>query len=198
MFKSLSNEVWKDIEGYEGLYQVSNYGRVRSLNYGCTGQVRLLKPSKDKYGYLNITLCKNRKPKVCKVHRLVAIAFISNPLNLPEVNHKDENKENNFVWVNDDGSIDFKKSNLEWVSTKQNINHGTRNKRVAEKLRGIFINRADLSKRVAQYTLDGTLVAIYPSAHEAARQTGFNRGSISLCCRGECKIYKGFIWRYID
>lgn len=194
MFKNLSNEVWRDIEGYEGLYQVSNWGRVRSMNYHHSGKVTVLKQAKDIHGYLLVKLCKNGKQKTRTVHRLVAIAFIPNPLNLPEVNHKDENKENNFVWVNDDGTIDLEKSNLEWVTAKQNSNHGSRNQRVAESL----TNHPDKSKRVAQYTLDGTLVAVYPSTHEAARQTGFKQSSISACCRGKLKKHKGYIWKYID
>ena len=181
MFKNLSNEVWKDIEGYPG-YQVSNLGRVRSLNYSHTGQVRVLKPGRNSSGYLFVNLCKNGKHKLCTVHRLVAIAFIPNPDNLPEVNHINEDKTDNRV------------ENLSWVSHVQNCRHGTRNKRVAE----FLTNRPDYSKRVAQYTLDGTLVAIYPSAREAARQTGFKRPNISNCCLGNYKTAYGYIWRYID
>jgi len=190
-------EIWKDIKEYPG-YQVSNWGRVRSLNYLHTGQMVVLKLSKNKYGYLEVGLCKNGKKKSRKVHRLVAVAFIPNPLNLPEVNHKDENKENNFVWVNEDGTIDLEKSNLEWVSHIQNCRAGTRNQRIAESLKEALINHPVLSKRVAQYTLDGELVAIYPSAREAARQTGFNYQNICSCCLGKYKQAYGYIWKYID
>ncbi len=193
MFKNLSNEIWRDIEGYPG-YQVSNLGRVRSLDYRRTGQVMVLKPGKNKYGYLQVILWKNGKPKTCKVHRLVAIVFIPNPLNLPEVNHKDENKENNFVWVNDDGTVDPERSNLEFVTAKQNSNHGSRNQRMAESL----TNHPDKSKRVAQYSLKGELIAVYPSTHEAERQTGFCNVCISACCLGKQKTAYGYIWRYID
>jgi len=191
-------EIWKDIPGYEGLYQVSNLGRVRSLNYHRSGQVRVLSLGKLNKGYLGVGLCKNGKMKTYKVHRLVAIAFIPNPLNLPEVNHKDENKENNFVWVNEDGTIDLEKSNLEWVTAKQNSNHGSRNQRVAEKLCGIFINRSNQSKRVAQYSLKGKLIAEYPSTMEVERQTGFCNVCISACCLGKLKTSHGYIWKYLD
>lgn len=185
MFKSLSNEVWKNIEKYPG-YQVSNLGRVRSLNYRRTGQVMVLKPRKNNWGYLQVILCKDGKQKTCTVHRLVAIAFIPNPDNLPCINHKDENKENNCV------------ENLEWCSVAYNNTYANRHKKVAEKLCGILTNRADQSKRVAQYTLGGVLVAIYPSIMEAARQTGFSQGNISNCCLVRYKQAYGYIWCYID
>lgn len=187
MFKSLSNEVWKDIEGYEGLYQVSNLGRVRSLNYLHTGQMRVLKQCfYDRKGYLGVNLYKNGKSKHPKVHRLVAIAFIPNPLNLPCINHKDENKENNCV------------ENLEWCSVAYNNTYANRHKKVAEKLCGILTNRADQSKRVAQYTLGGELVSTYPSIMEAARQTRFSQGNICDCCREKHRTAYGYIWKYIE
>ena len=87
-------EIWKDKKGYEGHYQVSNWGRVKSIKFG---KEKILKLIKDKDGYLQVTLCKNNIKKVYKVHRLVAEAFIDNTDNLPQVNHKDENKLNNNV-----------------------------------------------------------------------------------------------------
>lgn len=99
------NESWKDIEGYEGLYQVSNCGRVKSLKFG---KEKFLKLRKYGRGYLSVDLCKDGKVKPFKVHGLVAIAFIPNTENKPQVNHKDENKENNCVW------------NLEWCTNQYN------------------------------------------------------------------------------
>ena len=163
-------EVWKDIKGYEGLYQVSNLGRVKSLDYKCTGKERLLSAGKGKDGYLHVVLCKDRKKKTCSVHRLAAEAFIPNPYGLPQVNHKDEIKTNNVV------------TNLEWCDNKYNSNYGTRNERI--------------SKPVYQYTKDGSLVRSYPSAIEAERKSGYHQGHISACCLGKRKQHKGFIWTY--
>lgn len=106
-------EVWKDIKGYEDLYQVSNLGNVKSLNYNNTGKSKLLKLCFDKYGYLQVGLCKNKKHKIYRVHRLVAITFIPNPMNYPVVNHIDEIKENNNV------------ENLEWCTVKYNNAYGS-------------------------------------------------------------------------
>lgn len=177
-------EIWKDIEGYEGLYQVSNLGRVKSLNYNHTGKSKNRILSKDKYGYLFIRLHKDGVSKNYYVHRLVAEAFIPNPDNLPIVNHKSEVKTENFVW------------NLEWCDDWYNNHYGTRLERVAFTQK----NNIKKSKRVAQYTLGGVLVTIYPSTKEAARQTGYSQGNISGCCRGDYgkKTAYGYIWKYLE
>ena len=117
-------ETWKDIEGYEGLYQVSNLGKVKSLNYNKTSESKLLKLQKNSNGYTRVVLYKNRKPKVCLVHRLVAQAFIPNPNNLPQINHKDEDKANNSV------------DNLEWCTYLYNNTYGTAIERATEKRKG--------------------------------------------------------------
>ena len=112
-------EEWRPIEGYEGLYEVSNLGRVRSLDrfYYRLHKGKVLSPTKDRYGYLTVTLNCNGKSKTIKIHRLVAQAFLPNPDNLPQVNHKDEDKTNNNV------------DNLEWCTAKYNVNFGTRQER---------------------------------------------------------------------
>ena len=110
-------EIWKDIKGYEGLYQVSNFGRVKSLH----GKEKILKPYHKSTGYIQVILCKNYKTVARMVHRLVAEAFIPNPENKSQVNHKDENPLNN---------VD---SNLEWCSATYNINYGTRNHKCMNK-----------------------------------------------------------------
>ena len=159
-------EIWKDKKDYEGHYQVSNFGRVKSIKFG---KERILKPVTNSSGYLLVELYKNNIKKKYSVHRLVAEAFIPNPYNLPQVNHKDENKLNNNV------------DNLEWCTNEYNINYGTRTERY--------------SKPVLQYTLDGEFVREWPSARECGRN-GFNQGSVSACCRGELKKHKGYIWKY--
>lgn len=185
-------EYWKDIKDYEGLYQVSNYGRVKSLNWHRTGEERVLKGQKVGSGYLHIGLCKNGKKKHFKIHRLVAQAFIPNPDNLPEVNHKDENPSNNFVGTKENN---FKDGNLEWCTAKYNINYGSRNERVVKKLTGVYNNKTK-SKTVIQLRMDGSLVRIWPSVMEIQRQTGYSPGSISGCCRGERHSAYGFKWCY--
>ena len=187
-------EIWKtavyDGEIYEGLYKVSNLGRILSLNYRNTGKPGLMTPVEDTDGYFTVQLWKNEKPKTCKVHRLVAQTFIPNPDNLPQVNHKDEDKTNNFVFLNKDGSVDKEKSNLEWKSPKENSNHGTRNERIAKaNTNGIR------SKRVLQLSLDGELIREWPSIGECSRN-GFSKGNVWACCNGKKPHYKGYIWRY--
>lgn len=121
----LPKQYWKDIPGYEGKYQVSNTGKVRSLNYqGTKGKVVRLKLYNNNHGYMMIELNKNGKKKKYSVHRLVALAFIPNPNNYPIINHKDENKTNNTVW------------NLEWCTPKYNINYGNCRKKMSEARKG--------------------------------------------------------------
>ena len=172
-------EEWRDIKGYEGLYQVSNTGKVRSLNYHLTGKTKILRPAKSKKGYLQLHLSKNGQVTNFKVHRIVADTFLSNPLNLTEINHKDENKTNNNV------------DNLEWCSREYNVNYGTRNQTVSERL----TNRTDLSKPVLQFTKTGVLVNEYQSTQEASRN-GFTGSLVVRCCNGERHTHRGFMWKY--
>ena len=183
------SEQWRtavyDGEVYEGLYKVSNFGKILSLNYLNTGKPGLMTPFEVGAGYLGVTLSKNREYKQCYVHRLIAEAFLPNPDNLPEVNHKDEDKTNNFVFLNEDGTVNKKKSNLEWKNHRDNCNHGTRNERVAKAQ----------SKPVLQFTLNGEFVREWPSTMECERN-GFSSGNVSACCRGERKTAYGYIWKY--
>ena len=171
-------ETWKSIAGYEGLYEVSDMGRVKSLKHG---KEKILKQGKEGSGYLNVALYKDGQKKMSLVHRLIAEAFIPNPNNLETVNHKDEVKINNTA------------SNLEWMSQKDNINYGTRNKRTS----AANINHPSLSKQVQMFDIStGELLETFPSTHEAARVTGINQSSISKCCLGKLKSAGGYIWRY--
>ena len=182
-------EEWRDIEGYEGLYQVSNEGRVKSLERSYTERngrkathtlkERILRPSKNSKKYCSVMLSKNGSEKRYLVHRLVAQAFVPNPNDYPAVNHKDENPKNNKV------------ENLEWCTYEYNSNYGTRNERISI----ILINREDLSKRVYQWTLDGKLVKIWKSTNECGRN-GFCQNLVAACCRGERKTHKGHKWSY--
>lgn len=164
-------EIWKDIKDYEGYYQISNLSRVKSIKFG---KERILKPVTNSSGYLQVTLCKNNIKKQYLVHRLVAEAFLDNPDNLPQVNHKDENPLNNVV------------SNLEWCDRKYNINYGT----------GIERRSKKKSKTVLQYTLDGVFVREWESAKQAEKEGGFDNGHIISVCGGKRNSHKGYIWRY--
>ena len=168
----MNNEVWKDILGYEGLYQVSDKGRVKSIGYG---KERILKPANNGRGYLLVGLCKNNEKKHFLVHRIVAQAFIPNPNNLPEVNHRDENKENNRV------------ENLEFCDRKYNCNYGTTKQRMIKKL----------SKTVLQYSKDGKFIREWKSTKDIERNLGYSHSFISACCRGKYKSGYEYIWKYI-
>ena len=193
-------EIWKtavyDGEIYEGLYKVSNLGKILSLNYRNTGKADLMTPGTDKDGYLRVGLSKNKKEKMCYVHRLIAETFLPNPENLPEINHKDEDKTSNFVFLNEDGSVDKEKSNLEWKTHRDNINHGTRNER-AGATNKIVQKNGKLSKRVIQLSLSGDFIREWPSTQECGRN-GFDQGAVTKCCNGKLPHYKGFLWIYAE
>lgn len=192
-----SIEVFKSvpIPEFAEKYKISNYGRLLSLDYRHTGKPQFKQPFKEKKGYLQIALGRiNGKIIRYKIQRLVALAFLGEPTS-PEknqVNHKDENKENNFVWVNEDGSIDLEKSNLEWTTPKENVNWGTGIERGAKSR----INHESFSKPAGQW-LNDKLITIYPSASEASRQTGIQQSNITDCCRGKRKTAGGYIWKYV-
>lgn len=171
-------EIWKDIRDYEGLYQISNKGNVKSLNYNHTGREEILKLSVDKRGYLIVRLCNNRKLKFLRVHRLVAEAFIPNPNNYPCVNHKDEDKTNNCI------------SNLEFCSVKYNNNYGTRLERILKKT-----TNGKCSKPVLKIDpISNEIVAEFPSINEVQRQLGLTH--ISECCKGKRNTAGKYKWQY--
>lgn len=184
----MQDEIWKDIPGYEGLYQVSNLGRVRSLDkiVYCTNQygtkaTRLRKSkifslAKQNNGYLIATI--NRKTK--KVHRLVAMTFIPNPDNLPQVNHKDGNKENNNV------------DNLEWCDQIYNMKHAVKNN-LFHKYFG-----KDNWQSIAVECYKENYSKIYYSIREAERETKIKHQSIIRCCKGKQLTAGGYQWRYVN
>ena len=162
-------EEWRDIAGYEGKYQVSNLGRVKSLNYKRTGKHKILKLLKGSDGYFYIGLCKNGIKKNNLVHRLIAQSFIENPDDFPEVNHRDENKQNNKV------------SNLEWCTHQYNNTYLSKHRKI--------------SKKVACYK-DGKLIKVYDAIIDV-KKDGFNDGQVCQCCKGNRKSHHGFQWKYI-
>lgn len=175
-------EIWKDITGYEGIYQVSNLGRVKRIGkyrnqYKEWNSNVLLKPIDNSNGYLFVTLSKNNKTKQFYIHRLVAYAFIENTDKLPEVNHKDGNKQNNQI------------ENLEWVTCSENIKHC--NKHLNPKRKN-----CKGSKPVIQLDLNGNFIKEYPSYREAVRQTGISKID-KVCNRIKYrKTAGGYMWKY--
>ena len=174
-------EIWRDIEGYEGKYQISNMGRVRSLKQLYSGtyvyREKLIAPVKQKYDdYVYVNLYKDGKSKHYKVHRLVALYFIPNPLKKREVNHINGCKADNRA------------INLEWVTPKENMAH-------AKAVLKINPQRNQLTP-VIQYDKSGNIIADYKSLQDAARATGLFTTNISACCRGKIKTCGGFVWKY--
>lgn len=217
----LPKQIWKDISGYEGKYQVSNTGRVRSLNYKRTGKIKVMKLSTNKLGYKIIMLSKNGKCKTWQVHRLVAQAFLPNPNNYPIINHKDENPKNNTVW------------NLEWCSQEYNINYGTRNEKASNSMLGKHLteehkrkiseakkgknkgkHHTEETKRkigeaikgknhpkakpILMFTLDGVFIRRFDCVADANEYLGKDRvdGNIRKCARGKYKTAWGYKWKY--
>ena len=188
-------EIWKDIKGYEGLYQVSNLGRISSN----TGYIkrkdgrlffkegRILKNTSSGVGYYQVKLCKDAIKINIRNHRAVAEAFIPNPENKPEVNHIDGNKQNNRV------------DNLEWCSYNENLKHAYNNKlrQVTElQKEAASKNGKKSSKTTLQYDKNGKFVAEWESASEAARNLGYSVSNICNCCIYKRKTAGGYIWRY--
>lgn len=211
-------EIWKDIEGYEGLYQVSNLGRIKSLgrtierigqkgkSFKRTYPVKILKFGKDPKGYYRTSLALNGVNTTVKIHRIVAQAFIPNPNKLPQVNHIDGNKENNRV------------DNLEWCDNQENQDHAWKNglrKKGKEHwsygkqpkwwtnqkgknhpsygLRGV---KNANSKKVVQYDKNNNFIKQWDSMADIQREIGINTCNISLCCQGKRKTAGGYIWKY--
>ena len=181
-------EIWKDIKGYEKLYQVSNLGRVRSIthtrkngkerNHICVSKGKILTPGKDSSGYMLVVLSKYGKTKSYRIHRLVADTFLKNKNNLKCVNHKDEDKTNNNV------------NNLEWCTHKYNNNYGTKPQR---------ISKAN-SVRVNQYDKDYNFIKTWNSLTEAEKHLKKDRANVNIskCCKSKVKSAYGYIWRYAN
>lgn len=167
-------ENWKIIEGTT--YRVSNLGRIQN------SKGKILSPYKNKFGYLNIDLFVNGKKWKCKIHRLVATAFIPNPNNLPMVNHKDEDKSNNDV------------TNLEWCNSSYNLSYGSRTEKMFQSRKGR--NRKTAQKQVMQFDLQDNMIVIYNSISEASRCTGISCGAIWQSCNQDCITNRLYKWKY--
>lgn len=188
-------EEWRDIKGYEGLYQISSHGRVKSMpRKGSRGGI--IKPSFSNSGYLQIHLCKNCEQKTIQIHRLVAIHFLDNPDNLPEVNHKDECKTNNHV------------SNLEFCTREYNENYGTKRARCVANhdykksaiLSAMHHDYEAISRKrgkpILQMDLNGNIIKRWYGLNAACKALGFSSGNVSAACNGKYKTAYGYKWRY--
>lgn len=179
-------EIWKNVKDFEGYYKVSNLGRVKSLerkvktgikhNEFVIKKGKLLNNTLLNTGYYQVNLSKNGKTKKKQVHRLVAEAFLENPNNYKEINHKDENKQNNKV------------ENLEWCDRKYNINWGTRTQKAKEKL----------SKKINMYNLNNEFIKQFSGINEASRIMNISTNTICLCCQGKRNKAGGYKWKYSD
>lgn len=185
----MNNEIWKPIKGYEGIYEVSNLGRIKSLNYNRSGKEKILKPALSHNGYLIVTLSKNGKTKRFRVNRLVVETFIPDKSNfklMPDedrnnidldnlkVNHIDENIKNNNI------------ENLEWCTAKYNANYGERNFKIVKHIK----------KSIYQYDLNNKFINEYESITQASKETHIPISSISACCVGQRKKTNGYIFKF--
>lgn len=171
-------EQWKQVKGFEGIYEVSNFGNVRSLHYRNWNIVKNLTPFINRDGYKRVCLCRSGKQLNMFVHRIVATAFIENPDNLPQINHLNEIKTDNRV------------ENLAWCSAKENVNHGTRNERMS---------KAKLNtncKAIIQLDAQGREIRRWVSLMEVNRAFGYDVGFLGRCCKGRCEKAYGYKWRY--
>lgn len=190
----LPKQVWRDVKEYEGKYQVSNTGKVRSLNYRQIGKTQVLKSATTQDGYLFVRLCKNGKAKTCRVNRLVAAAFIPNPNNLPEVNHRNEQKQDN------------RSSNLEWCTREYNNNYGTRVERAAKANKGKQ-HTEETKKKISKANKGNKygkkkvicleLKRVFNSAKEASEFLDYSRGSLSTAIKKGHKC-RGLTFKYIE
>lgn len=179
-------EVWKDIALSGGAYQISNYGRVKSVERvtenGRAVRERILKTRFNKRGYEYVNIQVQKRRKAIKIHREVAKAFLDNPNNYIEVNHKDENKRNNSV------------ENLEWCNRAYNANYGTASKRAAASRLKKHVLQID------QFALDGTFVKRWttPNSIEVEHKKAMRATNIIACCRGRYKTSYGYVWKYAE
>ena len=200
-------EIWKEIEGFDGIYYISNYGKVRSIDrIGLNKHFipgRDLAIRKDKDGYCIVTLYIDRKRVDKKVHRLVAEAFIPNDNDYPQVNHKNEIKDDNYY------------KNLEWCTNKYNCNYGTHNQKISTAMKGrkhpymqgdknyfhthIYKRKNHpYARKVNQHDIDGNLIAVFYCVKDAAEAVGCTGGAITMACKGKRDKIKGYKWSYAE
>ena len=193
------NEIWKPIRDYEGLYEVSNLGRIKRLGNDKNRKEKILKPYKNKLGYLRVTLSKDNKVKYMFIHRLVAIAFIPNPENKPCIDHINTIPSDNRV------------ENLRWATYKENMN----NELTKEKLSGENSNNygkprsEEIKKKISESQKGGKnpkargvfcyeLNKSWNTSAEVSRELNIDSSNITKCCKGKCKSVKGYHFCYLE
>lgn len=180
-------EIWRDIDGYEGRYQISNLGNVKSLRYAGGNTARNLVPKCNNSGRLWVELIDGKRKKCMLIHRLVAIAFIPNPDNLPQINHIDENPKNNVV------------DNLEWCTALDNVRAYRKNHpELARKREESPVYSKHMEKPVLQFTKSGEFVKQWKNPVAIANDNKWNEWSILQCCNGNRKTAYGYIWRFAN
>lgn len=186
------NEEWRDIKGYENLYQVSNFGRIKSLDRykitkGRYGKLKIkikgkvLKPCLNHDGYYEVVLSKDGKAKMFRLHRIVANTFIENKRVANQVNHINGNKLDNRV------------DNLEWCTCKENIRHAVNNNLI-KPVKG---KNHYLAKKIGKFDKNNNLINIYETITEAGKQNKILNTSIVNCLKGRSKTSGGYIWKYL-
>lgn len=175
---SIFENVWIDVVGYEGLYQVNGKGEVKSLNYRNTGKEKIMRTWKNNKGYLYVDLCKNCKYERFLVHRLVYEAFYGKIPAGMEIDHIDTNRQNNSV------------ENLRCVTHKENKNNQITKVKSRENTRKIC------GKPVIQYTKDGQFVKRWECGIDIKRELGYDQANISACCLGKYKQAYGYVWKH--
>lgn len=181
-------EEWKDIEGYEGLYQVSDLGNVRSLNYNKTRKIKVLKPRNGGKGYKVVYLTKNGQQQNYYIHKLVGKAFLPNPENKPCIDHINTDKTDN------------RKTNLRWVTYQENSNNPISKEKhknkVPKPMLGVFGEKHPNSIPILQLGFNGVLIKEWSCASEVQRELGYKKSYIGSCCKGKHNSAYGFKWQY--
>lgn len=190
--EDLPNENWKDIKDYEGLYQISDYGRVKSLERpngnNQYNQESILKANISKSGYSFVHLRNRKQNKNFSIHRLVALHFLDNPENKPLVLHKKA--------ISDNGSNNI--DNLYWGTPKENMEDRKRDNHFQVSIENRIKTSKRFSKKINQYDLDGNFIKTWDSAFDMERHLGILNNHIGSCCKGKRKTAGGYIWKYVE